>query len=219
MFIDWIFRIQLFRKLQFTENWLIDSIFLSIQFHFVFLLSAHWMQTTKLISVFPKIVSRKDKLRCGHKGGKISPHALCFYLCASSLGWVWVRSLLCWSNSSPDLGLCALFYRMDFSSQGSTHSVLNSISFHLWMHLLTYVFTNSLQTLYCSWNPGPPHSLGACGYVAGIHWILVKSRTGITLFCLSHTKASTRKATVDVSEHFNSFSAMKVMVGRWGTTV
>jgi hypothetical protein len=133
----------------------------------VFLLSFYWMQNTKLIIVFPKILLRKVNLEVVTKGKSIFLclviPSLCF-LFRLSVSVVIPLLVKLLPRLRP---LCTVFYRMDFSSQGSTHSILNSTSFHLRMHLLVYLLTNSLQIHYCSWNPGPHHSLSACGCAEG----------------------------------------------------
>lgn len=83
------------------------------------------------------------------------------------------------------------------------------------MHLLTYLSTNSLRILYCVSNPGLQHPLHACGCAAGTHGTRVEPVTGTASFCPSYSKASTRQATVSMSEHFSLFSRMKSKVWRW----
>lgn len=100
--------------------------------------------------------------------------------------------------------LCTVFSGTDFSS-----SILNSASFHLQVHLLAYLSTNSLRILYCVLNPGLQQLLRARGCAAGTHGIPVEPVIGTASFCPSYSKASTRQVTVSMTEHFSLFSTIK----------
>lgn len=147
MFIDWIFRIQLFRKLQFTENWLMDSIFFLSSFILCSFFSVHWMQTTKLITDFPRLYRGKINLDVVTNGENIFSClvilSLCFFF---RLSVSVVTPLLV--KLFPILGLCALFLENGFFFSGQHPfrfkqclSIYECVSWHVYWLILSRYYT------------------------------------------------------------------------------